>query len=261
MSPHWTFGQPAHMLQKNREMDMPDKTENANPLAGLIATGKDLVALLRDALLLLLGMLLLLWPASINSMLVAAGFEEGSFAGLQWKARLTQSDGSLVKAQALIADLKDQNLRLGQALSQTRPPDSGPASDSLERINQALTAKADRVQSALTSSLAANSELVQKAQPQTAQATTWGVVYGGDRTLADARHETGPVASKLGLTGATIYLRQGSYRSVVTSSDRLQAAQLLKKAQERRADAYLVDMASWCQDPAQQDGYLECPAP
>ncbi len=241
---------------------MPDKTENGNPLAGLIATGKDLVALLRDILLLLLGVLLLLWPASINSMLVAAGFEEGSFAGLQWKARLTQSDGSLVKAQALIADLKDQNERLNQALSQTRTQGASPVSDgaSLERINRTLAAKTERVQSALTSSLAANSDLVQKAQSQSSP-TTWGVVYGGDRALADARHETGPVASRLGLAGATVYLRQGSYRSVVTSADRLQATQMLRKAQERRADAYLVDMASWCQDPAQRDGYLECPAP
>ena len=240
---------------------MTDKTGDANPLAGLIATGKDLVALLRDALLLLLGVLLIFWPTAINGMLVAASFEEGSFAGLQWKARLTQSDGSLLKAQALIADLKDQNLRLNQALSQASAQGASPANDSLKRINQALAAKADRVQSALTSSLAANSELVQKAQTRTAPAITWGVVYGGDRTLADARHETGPVASKLGLTGATVYLREGSYRSVVTSTDRLQAAQWLKKAQERRADAYLVDMASWCQDPSQRDGYLECPAP
>lgn len=242
---------------------MPDKTVDGNPLAGLIATGKDLVALLRDALLLLLGVLLLLWPAAINGMLVAAGFEEGSFAGLQWKARLTQSDGSLVKAQGLIADLKDQNERLNQALSQARAQGASPAPDgaSLERINQALAAKTERVQSALTSSLAANSELVQKAQSQTAQSTTWGVVYGGDRNLADARYETGPVASKLGLAGAAVYLRQGSYRSVVTSSDRLQATQMLKKAQERRADAYLADMSSWCPDPAPKDGYLECPAP
>ena len=242
---------------------MPDKTEDGNHLAGLIATGKDLVALLRDALLLLLGMLLLLWPASINSMLVAAGFEEGSFAGLQWKARLTQSDGSLVKAQALIADLRDQNERLNQALSQARAQGSSPPAGGagLERINQTLAAKTDRVQSALTSSLAANSELVQKAQSQSAQPTTWGVVYGGDRALADARYETGPVASKLGLAGASVYLRQGSYRSVVTTTDRLQAAQMLRKAQERRTDAYLVDMTSWCQDPAQKDGYLECPAP
>ena len=102
---------------------------------------------------------------------------------------------------------------------------------------------------------------MQKAQSQGAPSTTWGVVYGGDRALTDARYEVGPVASKLGFANAAIYLRQGSYRSVVTSTDRLQATQMLRKAQERRADAYLVDMASWCQDPAQKDGYLECPAP
>lgn len=240
---------------------MPDKTENGNPLAGLIATGKDLVALLRDAMLLLLGVLLILWPAAINDILVTAGFEEGSFAGLQWKARLTQSDGSLVKAQALIADLKDQNERLNQALSQAQGPSTRPYDAKLEQLNQALAAKTDRVQSALSSSVSANSTLVQQAQSQTAQVTTWGVVYGGDRTLTDARYEVGPVASKLGFSNAAIYLRQGSYRSVATSTDRVIASQMLKKAQERRPDAYLADMSSWCTDPAQKDGYLECPAP
>ena len=102
---------------------------------------------------------------------------------------------------------------------------------------------------------------MQQTQSQTGQSTTWGVVYGGDRALADARYEVGTIASKLGLLNAAAYLRQGSYRSVATSTDRLQATQMLKKAQERRADAYLVDMSSWCPDPAQKDGYLECPAP
>ncbi len=240
---------------------MPDKTENGNPLAGLIATGKDLVALLRDALLLLLGVLLILWPAAINGMLVAAGFEEGSFAGLQWKARLTQFDGSLVKAQALIADLKDQNERLNQALTQARAQGASPAGADMDRLNQALAAKTDRVQSALSTSVSANSALVQQTQSQAGQSTTWGVVYGGDRTLTEASYEVGTIAPKLGLANAAAYLRQGSYRSVATSTDRLQAAQMLKKAQERRADAYLVDMSSWCPDPAQKDGYLECPAP
>lgn len=242
---------------------MPDKTENGNPLAGLIATGKDLVALLRDALLLLLGLLLILWPAAINDMLVTAGFQEGSVAGLQWKARLTQSDVSLLKAQALIADLKDQNERLNQALTQARAPGTTPSNEgaSMERLNQALAAKTDRVQSALSTSVSANSALVQEAQSQAGQSTIWGVVYGGDRTLADARYEVETIASKLGLANAAAYLRQGSYRSVATSTDRLQASQLLRKAQERRADAYLVDMSSWCPDPARKEGYLECQAP
>ena len=90
---------------------MPEKSNNSF-LSVIATTGKDLVAMLRDAMLLLIAVLLIGWPQTINNILVEAGFEEGSFAGLKWKAKLTQSDETLLKAQATIADLIEQNEKL-----------------------------------------------------------------------------------------------------------------------------------------------------
>jgi hypothetical protein len=85
-----------------------------------------------------------------------------------------------------------------------------------------------------------------------------GVVYGGDQTLDAAKFEIQTIAPKLGLTNAAIYYRQVSYRSVATTTDGLQAEQLLLKAKERRKDSYIVNMSTWCRDAAQKNGYFEC---
>lgn len=86
--------------------------------------------------------------------------------------------------------------------------------------------------------------LVQKVQVSTGISVTWGVVYGGDRILDVAQYEVRTIARKLGLTTAAIDYRRGSYRSVATSTDRLQAGTLLKKAKARRKDPYIVNMAT-----------------
>jgi hypothetical protein len=51
---------------------------------------------------------------------IDAGFKNGSIAGLEWEANLTQSDDTLVKAQSTIADLTDQNDKLNKALSEVK---------------------------------------------------------------------------------------------------------------------------------------------
>jgi hypothetical protein len=49
---------------------MPEQNNNRSSLSGLVAIGKDLVAMLRDTMLLLLAILLMGWPQAINSILV-----------------------------------------------------------------------------------------------------------------------------------------------------------------------------------------------
>src|SRR6266568_1641393 len=95
-------------------------------LATTATTGKDVVTLLRDAMLLLMAVLLVKWPGTFNNILVNAGFEEGSFAGLKWKKKLSQSDTELVSAQSTIADLKVQNEKLTKALADAKPNNSNP---------------------------------------------------------------------------------------------------------------------------------------
>jgi hypothetical protein len=106
--------------------------------------------------------------------------------------------------------------------------------------------------------ISANAPLVQKIQSSMGTVVTWGVVYGGDQSLDSARHEIQTIAPKLGLTNAAIYYRQGSYRSVATTTDRLQAERLLVKAKERRGDSYIVNMSSWCPSATERAGYFEC---
>lgn len=246
-------------------MSEPNSSSSPSPLSTHVATGKELVGLLRDAVLLLLVILLIVWPRKVNDILVDAGFTKGSFGGLEWQANLKHSDESLLKAQALIADLSDQNKKLNQALAQAQPDRNNPqvraTLSQLERIDTQLTAKTATVQAAVASNISANSPLVQQAQTAADKAITWGVVYGGDQTLAAAEYEVRQIAPKLGLGNAATYLRQGSYRSVATATDRLQADQLLQKAQERRRDAYLVNMSTWCPGPVPREGYFDCPGP
>jgi len=74
-----------------------------------IAVGKDLVSLLRDAALFLLAVLLVAFPIQFNSILVDAGFEEGSLVGFKWKSKLVESNRPLQDAQATISDLQTKN--------------------------------------------------------------------------------------------------------------------------------------------------------
>jgi TRAP-type mannitol/chloroaromatic compound transport system substrate-binding protein len=241
---------------------MPEQNNNRSSLSGLVAIGKDLVAMLRDTMLLLLAILLMGWPQAINSILVDAGFEEGSFAGLKWKAKLNQTDGALVKAQATIVDLKDQNDKLNKALSEVKSQIDNPEVKAnitkLEQLNTQLVENATKVQASVESNISANAPLVQKIQASTGTVVTWGIVYGGDQNLNAAEYEIQTIAPKLGLTNVAIYYRQGSYRSVATTTDRLQAEQFLNKAKERRKDSYIVNMSTWCPNTTQKDGYFEC---
>lgn len=233
-----------------------------NRVSKFAATGKDLVAMLRDGMLLLIAVLLIGWPQTINSILVEAGFEEGSFAGLKWKAKLTKSDATLLKALDTIADLREQNENLNNALLEVKS--HVPSAEvrayiaKLDQLNTRLAESSAKVQAAVETTTSENAPLIQKIQTSTGTVATWGVVYGGDRTLDAAKYEVQTIAAKLGLTNAAIYYRNNSFRSVATTTDRLQAEQLLKKAKERRKSSYIVNMSTWCPSTTERNGYFEC---
>jgi len=244
---------------------MPERSGDGLSLSGLVGVGKDLVAMLRDAGILAIAVLLIGWPHAINNILVEAGFDEGSFAGVHWKAKLNKSDENLVDARAIISDLTAQNNRLNQALSDVKSQignaDIKANIVKLEQLNSQLGANAAKVQASVEANISSNAPLVQKIQTASGIVTTWGVVYGGDQNIDDAKYEVQTIAPKLGLTNAAIYFRQGSYRSVATTTDRVQAEQLLSKAKERRKDSYIVNMSTWCPNIMEKDGYFQCSSP
>ena len=98
-----------------------DKPEIQKPgIATVISIGKDLISLLRDIVLFLLAVLLLAFPVKLNSMLVDAGFKEGSVAGFKWQSSLVNSNQALEEAQAKITELQKENNNQVKALAEAR---------------------------------------------------------------------------------------------------------------------------------------------
>src|SRR6218665_1739651 len=106
---------PSFLARRTAMADSPTSSAGA-----LVAVGKDLVALLRDAALLLIAVLLVMFPVTFNTILQKAGFEEGSLVGFKWKAKLVENDAALKEAQALITSLKEQNDKLNQTLAEAQ---------------------------------------------------------------------------------------------------------------------------------------------
>lgn len=230
--------------------------------AKVVSTGKDIVALLRDTALFVFALLLLIFPSTVGSLLSNAGFEEGSFAGLKWKPKLEMADESLKEARATITDLQAQNDEMLALLIKIEPKVTDPElKTQLTRVaatNKQLNVSADEVEATVNNTIASNAHIVEQVQNDADTVSTWGVVFGGDTTLEEAKREVEVANTKFGIPNASIYFRQKSYRSVAIADSRSLAEQILLKAKSRRADAYIVSMSSWCPKATARDGYHEC---
>ena len=143
-------------------------SDKENTLASCIAIAKDAFALLRDFALFAVALLLLVFPATFNSILTNAGFEEGSFAGLKWKRQFYDTDTALRTAQDTIASLQAQNSDLLKAVSESKStvPDLKRREElsKLESANLATTEAAKQVQASVGATLATNDPLVEKVR-------------------------------------------------------------------------------------------------
>jgi hypothetical protein len=253
-------GQPGkRMTQEDKPQENINKKDVASALIGV---GKDAVGLLRDLALFVLAFLLLLFPGTFNGVLTKAGFEEGSLVGFKWKSKLVESDATLKEARTTITDLKTQLDKTSQALAAAQVNLNDPSFKDtvakLEEENKKLNASSAEVEVSITNTIASNASLVEKAQTTVSSNAVWAVVFSGDATLDAAKYEVTVVASKLGIPNASVYFRQNSYRGVSLVESRTQAEQVLAKAKQRRADAYIVNISTWCPAAAEKDGYREC---
>jgi hypothetical protein len=177
---------------------LPGQSNSRLSFSGWVATGQDLVAMLRDAALLLMAILLIGWPNTINQILSDAGFEEGSIAGLKWKKHLEQSDDSLVKAKSIIADLRHQNDTLSKVISDLKNYTSNTELKekikNIEQLNTQVVASVDKAKSSVEANISSNSPLVQNIHTSTGSVITWGVVFGGDQNIDAAKYEAETVA-------------------------------------------------------------------
>ena len=89
-------------------------------------------------------------------------------------------------------------------------------------------------------------------------AGTWGVVFGGDKTLEEAQYEIKHTAKSVGVNKAQIFLRSAAYRSVAVYTSRTEAEDALGKLKTVRSSSYIVDMTKWCPNTNISKDYYEC---
>ncbi|UWQ51020.1 hypothetical protein K3720_06305 [Leisingera caerulea] len=122
---------------------------------------KDLVVLLRDMSVIALFAVFLLFPQTLNGILVSAGFEEGSFAGFKWKSKLVEYDAAVAELQTALAEAQKVNARLTQALQA-----AGGGTGELEREAELVQQDAAVALEAASKTVAGNQQLVEQARAQ-----------------------------------------------------------------------------------------------
>ncbi len=239
----------------------PTGVSSRGSISAAIAVARDGIAVLRDASIFLLAVLLLVFPLKLNALLTDAGFEEGSIVGFKWKAKLVSSDEALKDANAQLTDMRTQHDQLltllNEVSAQVHDPKLEQRIAQTRQVSSAVLKTALAVQASTEATIGANASLVNKAIGAT-DPKGWGVVFGGDTSLQAADYEVRTRAKQAGLPNPTVYLRQGSYRSVAISPDRDGAEAALAKARIQRQDAYLVSLTSWCPNPVARESYVEC---
>jgi len=89
---------------------------------------------------------------------------------------------------------------------------------------------------------------------------SFGVVFGSDRSLAEARNEIKRRTSNEGIpaTRTGIYFRNGYYASIAVIDNQAEADKYLTIAKTFDQGAYLVQMERWCLNPQRGDGFVTC---
>ncbi|MFA7241906.1 MAG: hypothetical protein WC091_17470 [Sulfuricellaceae bacterium] len=146
-----------------------DKQDVRKPrISVFISIGKDLISLLRDGALFLLAVLLVVFPAKLNSMLIDAGFKEGSVAGFKWQSSLVNSNQALEEAQARISELQkvsnDQVKALAEARALLTDTELKQRITKLEKDNIAQKESTGFVQNAVAQTIKMNAPLIEKIQ-------------------------------------------------------------------------------------------------
>lgn len=86
---------------------------------------------------------------------------------------------------------------------------------------------------------------------------TWAVVFGADKTLKEAQYEISQAVRK-GYPTGQIFMRAGSFRSVIIASGRSEVEELLGRVKNHREHAYIVNMEKWCPNTVSQGSHLDC---
>jgi hypothetical protein len=228
-----------------------------------VAVVKDITATARDAALLVLGLLLIVFPSTFNAILVSAGFEEGSIAGMKWKSKLQSSDQALKVAASKIAELQNQLMSNQELLKKAQPgitdPEMAAKVDKVVNRNAAIERSASAVQRNAAGVINENAAYVAKATSAlNLGGKGFAVVFGTDTTLESARHEVDVAAKNLGIPDARIFYRSEGFVSASVAPSIEQANATLVLARKRRADSYVVSIKTWCPNQKVEEKIIRC---
>ena len=147
------------------------------PFERRVATLKDALTATRDALLILLVLLLLIAPKTVNRRLADAGFTSGSIAGLQWKAAVKQAS---TQAKAAGQQIGDVETKLDDYATRLRAIEAETSDEAVKgkimqlanevRASHEAARLADR---AVKNSLLTQQKLIEKASPGSVEASGW----------------------------------------------------------------------------------------
>lgn len=233
-----------------------------------IATGKDVLALSRDGVLVLLFLMLLVMPGVIGDRLSRAGFEEGSLMGFKWKNKAQDYGAEVIRLkQGLEAanrqvilqsvQLRNTSAELARLRATASSPQQAADLDRLGKANQRVAQESIATSTRLSDQLRASQPVVLDARETLGAATPWAVVMGADPTLAEAQVESRRAVLR-GLPNVGIYLRQGYFRTVALAPTKAAADKLLPNARVRTRDAYVVRFDRWCAKREAVEGYSRC---
>lgn len=246
-------------------------SEAAQVLAGpqrWIATGKDLLALLRDLVLVLLFLMLLIGPGFIGERLSRAGFEQGSLMGFTWKNRAKSFGAETIelkralevanqKLLAQAAFLKGMEAELASLRATSTDPQQSRRIDALVSQNRKAVQQSIQTSIGLAEQLSASQPVAAQAREALGTSQKWAVVLGADRTIEQAQHESRSAILR-GIPSVGLYQRRGAIRTVALAETKQAAEALLPKARLRNKDAYVVDFDKWCPKRETQDKLTVC---
>jgi uncharacterized phage infection (PIP) family protein YhgE len=183
-----------------------------------ISNLKDTLTVVRDGVLVIIFVLLLVFPASINKQLTAAGFTKGTIAGFEWEKQIadsnqkTQTAGNVV--DQLQRGLDDYEQQIQDLADQTKDP---RLKASLQQLATDMKSSQDSAQSAngeLKQSLLAQQQIIQQVDPSRVQKSGWlrlGKITSDKTRWVKGSPETidtvGPDIQK----GETLKLKEDAY--------------------------------------------------
>lgn len=230
-----------------------------------IGAARDWGRLVRDILIAALVVFCIFNPPVVRGWLGELGVSQVSLFGIELTPR---HEGEIAAAVDTLTQERDVarfersvlvrvNQRAIDDFERTKAQMTPEQVAAVERVigNIRLETAADPMGRAPTPEI--QQRLITGARREAPATASWGIVFGGDATRALIVEELGRVRGTV-LGNAQIVQRHNSYRSILQADSLTSAEQLLAIARQFNANAYVVNLDSWCPGRAPGEGYLVC---